>query len=197
MMASPMATVRGSSVAQRSCSFRCSSREVPVRPRFSKGSSSRSSMDTGVRSSGSSKTAEVRSKGSSSARSPSTEVVSFDTGSAGGGSDGISVTPGSEGACASASTSCVSCCTSSRSGLSSSSFRTTCSSSSVDSCSSWIACCRSGVITTRWVCRRERRMARARTSRRGRSRGPGGCSPARWPCPKRGSCRCGGCTRGP
>src|SRR5437660_1712643 len=44
---------------------------------------------------------------------------------------------------------------SSRSGFSSSSFWTTSWSSSVDSCSSWIACCSSGVMTTRWLCRRE------------------------------------------
>ncbi len=43
--------------------------------------------------------------------------------------------------------------TSSRSGFSSSSLRTTCSSSRVESCRSWIACCSSGVMTTRWLIR--------------------------------------------
>ena len=68
-----------------------------MRPRFSNGRSSRSSVDTGVRSSGSSKTAWVRSKGSSSARSPSTELVSLDTGSTGAGAASISGAPGSVG----------------------------------------------------------------------------------------------------
>ena len=192
-------------MARRSCSFKYSSSDVPLRPRFSKGRSSRSSMDTGVRSSGSSKTAEVRSKGRSSARSPSTVLVSLDTGSGAAGVGASSVVPASAAGGASASTSCVSSATSSRRGFSSSSLRTTCSSSRVESCSSWIACCRSGVMTTRWVCRSDRRMGqaapagriRARTSRRGRSRGPWGCSPTHWPFRRPGSFRRAGCRHDP
>src|SRR3984893_3425909 len=160
MMASPMATIRGSSVASRSCSSRCSASEVPVRTRFSKGKSSRSSVETGVRSSCWSKTAEVRSKGRSSARSPSTEEVSLDCGSVGAGAGASSVPSAAVAVGASPSTSCFPSGSSSRRGFSSSSLRTTCSSSSVDSCRSWMACWRSGVITTRWVARRERRMVR-------------------------------------
>ena len=79
MMASPMRRTSLSAPLRRSCSMRCSVREVSLRPRFSNGSSSRSSIDTGVRSSPwSSKIAEERSKGRSSARSPSTDDVSLD-----------------------------------------------------------------------------------------------------------------------
>jgi len=31
----------------------------------------------------------------------------------------------------------------------------------VESCKSWIACCKSGVMTTRWLCRNERRASMA------------------------------------
>ena len=52
MIDSPSASSTGSSVIIRSCSIRWSVSEVSVRPRFSNGRSSRSSVETGVRSSG-------------------------------------------------------------------------------------------------------------------------------------------------
>src|SRR5262249_51885158 len=84
-------------------------------------------------------------------RAPSAEAVSLDRGSGVAGATGVSVLAASGEAGASASTSWVSWATSSSSGFSSSSLRTTCSSSRVESCSSWMACCKSGVMTTRWV----------------------------------------------
>src|SRR5712692_10295405 len=166
MMASPMRNRTASSVASRSCSTRCSARLVSVRPRFSKGRSSRSSMDTGVRSSPwSSKSACGMSKGSSSAFAASTVADSFDGGSVVGSAGGASALSGVVVPAGASAVSAVSTGTSSSSGFSSSSFRTSCSSSSVESCSSWIACCRSGVITTRWVCRSASFMGRYRLER--------------------------------
>src|SRR6266853_4097693 len=85
--------------------------------RFSKGKYSRSSVETGVRSSCWSKTAEVRSKGRSSARSPSTEEVSLDGGSVGAGAGASSVPSAAVAVAASPSTSCFSSGSSSRSGV--------------------------------------------------------------------------------
>ena len=97
MMAIPMDRVSGSSVARRSCSLRWSASDVTsLPPRFSNGRSSRVSVETGVRSSAWSKITELRSKGRSSARSPSTVVVSADTGSAGAGVGGGSADPSAE-----------------------------------------------------------------------------------------------------
>ena len=156
MMASPMRSTSLSSLLRRSCSIRCSVSEVSLRPRFSNGSSSRSSIETGVRSSPwSSKIAEDRSKGRSSARSLSTDEVSFDGCSGASGAGAVSAGVGAsalfvEAAVASA-VSRFSTGISSRSGFSSSSLRTTCSSSRVESWRSWMACCSSGVMTTRWL----------------------------------------------
>ncbi len=85
--------------------------------RFSKGKYSRSSVETGVRSSCWSKTAEVRSKGRSSARSPSTEEVSLDGGSVGAGAGASSVPSAAVAVAASPSTSCFSSDSSSGSGV--------------------------------------------------------------------------------
>src|SRR4029077_3011161 len=43
---------------------------------------------------------------------------------------------------------------------------TTSCSSSVESWSSWMACCSSGVMTTRWLCRSERRASMAMATSR-------------------------------
>src|SRR5438128_4262621 len=151
MISVPIRRTAASSEAKRSCSSRWSVSETWVRTTFSNGWSSRSSCETSDRSSWSSSADmyAVKSNGSSSVwRS----VV--------GGASGVSgstVGAGGESAVtgASAGVSGTSGVTSSSNGFSSSSFWTTSWSSSVDSCSSWIACCSSGVMTTRWLCRRE------------------------------------------
>ena len=123
---------------------------------FSKGSSSRSSWETSERSSWSSNITALRSKGRSS-------VCRSLVGGASTGAGSIGVVAGASGvvdAEASGAAS-VSGATSSRSGFSSSSFCTTSCSSSVESCRSWIACWSSGVMTTRWLCRSERRASMA------------------------------------
>ena len=199
MMASPMRRTSLSAPLRRSCSMRCSVREVSLRPRFSKGSSSRSSIDTGVRSSPwSSKIADERSNGRSSARSPSTEDVSLDgcsgASGAGGASAGAEASVVLVEAAVASAVSGFSAGISSRRGFSSSSLRTTCSSSRVESWRSWIACCSSGVMTTRWLIRCTSFIGR--TSRPGRSLGPWSCWPARSRCRRRGCARRRGCRRG-
>src|SRR5687767_3980059 len=121
---------------------------------FSNGRSSRSSCATSERSSWSSNITAVRSKGRSSVcRSlVGAGAASLLSGSAGGA-------VGTSGAAWPSGASAVSGCISSSSGFSSSSFCTTSWSSRVLSCRSWIACCSSGVMTTRWLCRRESRVS--------------------------------------
>src|SRR5882724_285331 len=152
MISLPMRRTSGSSTVKRSCSSRWSVSDETDRTMFSKGSSSRSSWATSERSSWSSNMTAVRSNGRSSVpRSRSTGGGSWGWVSAVVGAVGAGVSPGA----VASGVSGVSVGTSSRSGFSSSSFWTTSWSSSVDSCSSWIACCSSGVMTTRWLCRRE------------------------------------------
>src|SRR5213078_2199109 len=130
---------------------------------FSNGRSSRSSCATRERSSGSSNITAIGSNGRSSVcRS-----------AVGGGSAVIGSTVGAGAASASvlgaaspaSGVSAPSTGISSRSGFSRSSFCTTSWSSSVESCRSWIACWSSGVMTTRWLCRRERRASMAMADR--------------------------------
>src|SRR2546428_436762 len=129
---------------------------------FSNGSSSRSSWATSERSSWSSNMTAVRSKGRSSVwRS----VVEVDA-STGGGSAGVVGAVCASGEAGASAAFSVSGATSSSSGFSSSSFCTTSCSSSVESWSSWMACCNSGVMTTRWLCRSERRASMAMATSR-------------------------------
>src|SRR5688572_13726120 len=154
MISVPMRRTSGSSVAYRSCSSRWSVSELTERTMFSKGRSSRSSWATSERSSWSSNITAVRSNGRSSVwRS----VVGAGAASLLSGSAGGAV--GTSGATCPSGASAVSGCISSSSGFSRSSFWTTSWSSSVLSCSSWMACCSSGVMTTRWLCRRESRVS--------------------------------------
>src|SRR5438874_4607219 len=163
MISAPMRRTSGSSTVKRSCSSRWSVSELTERTMFSKGSSSRSSWGTSERSSWSSNMTAVRSKGRSSVWRSVADVAA----STGGGSAGVVGAAGASGEAAEASGAfSVSGATSSRSGFSSSSFCTTSCSSSVESWSSWMACCNSGVMTTRWLCRSERRASMAMATSR-------------------------------
>src|SRR6185369_13981028 len=130
---------------------------------FSKGRSSRSSCATSERSSPwSSNMTAVRSNGRSSVWRSVVEVAA----STGGGSAGVGCAACASGEAAASGAFSVSGATSSRSGFSSSSFCTTSCNSRVESWSSWMACCNSGVMTTRWLCRIERRASMAMATSR-------------------------------
>src|SRR6185436_424868 len=158
MISAPIRRTATSSVANRSCSSRWSASETWVRTTFSNGRSSRSSCETSERSSWSSSAADMtalKSNGSSSVWRSVVGGVSAVIGSTVGA--GVSVVV----AVAPSVVSGVSWLTSSSIGFSRSSFWTTSWSSRVDSCKSWIACCNSGVMTTRWLCRSESRASMA------------------------------------